>query len=78
MHQLVAVVCSVNIFYNGEFFQFRACRYGNALWYDWNTRLAPELCVRISELMVPSSLKLTIVVVIALQAEEQILERVEE
>ena len=32
MYQLIAVVCSVNVFDNSDFFQFRACQHGNALW----------------------------------------------
>ena len=35
MYQLVIVVCSVNVFDNFEFSQFRACRHGNALWREY-------------------------------------------
>ena len=54
MYQLVTVVCSVNVFDNGEHLH---------QWYS------------ISDIMVPTSLKLTIERI--LQDEEQILERVE-
>ncbi|KAJ3664778.1 hypothetical protein Zmor_000321 [Zophobas morio] len=33
MYQLVAVVCSVNVFDNGGFFQFKACQHGSAFPY---------------------------------------------
>ena len=39
MYQLVAAVI---VFDNGEFFQFRACRYGNALWCGWMKQLVYE------------------------------------
>ena len=80
MYQLVAVVCSVNVFDNGEFYKFRACKDGNALRYDRCKRQVGSRIVdralsrlrdfaiyqwyRISEIMVPASLKLMIVAVI--------------
>ena len=45
MYQLVAVVCSVNAFDNGEFFQLKACRHIMVMLYgkaDGNSRLGRE------------------------------------
>mgnify|MGYP005985157979 CR=1 FL=1 len=44
MYQLVAVVCSINVFDNGDFFQFRAYGYGNPLCCG-NARLAWKLWI---------------------------------
>ena len=59
MYQLVAVVCSVHVFENGEFSTERvdvAMHYGVA---DGNARLTSELCVHqwhsISKIIVPST-----------------------
>ena len=46
MYQLVVVMYSVNVFGNGEFFQFRACRHGNAFGVvNENDRLVRELWI---------------------------------
>ena len=90
LYQLVAVVCSVSVFDNGEFFQFRVCRHGNA-------KLTRELWIeRFPNRAIPCARTFTSVVQHLrdygtfklqshdrghgriLQAEEQILERVEE
>ncbi|KAJ3649783.1 hypothetical protein Zmor_021506 [Zophobas morio] len=66
-------VCSV-VFDNGEFYKFRVCRHGNAVWgCGWELKLGPRIVDRtlskrqwysISEIMVPLSLKPTSVAVV--------------
>ena len=92
MYQLVAVVGSVNAFDNGEFFQFRGCRHGNA------SQLARELWIeRFPNCLIPCARTLVVQNLRdhgtlkpathdrgrdrtekILQSEEQILQRVEE
>ena len=48
MYQLVAVVCSVNVFDNGEFFQFK--RVDMVIFHavaDGNARLARDLWIEL-------------------------------